>query len=149
MNKPKYYDTLELATDIVVKHGITNDVVIDDIVTIVEQAYGDGYCAGLNEATGIQEKPVQALEWWETQDGDDAWVGQHDLNDLEEFFGEMDLDYLQEMLEQIDQMEASYPPLDVKDLPPGFPFDRKMVDLYEDLKDYKIDLDKPLEDEDE
>ena len=118
-----------LVEDFVVKHAANlNSDMIKDLNILAGEMYGDGYCKGHNEALDIVEKPQDALEWWEHQDGDDAWTGQHDLADLEAFYGEMDLQYLQEMLEQMDQMEASYPPLDADDLPPGFPFDRRKKD---------------------
>jgi hypothetical protein len=125
---PKDYDPLELATDVIIKHGITNGALIDDIVSIVQEAYGDGWCNGYNDGAGLETVPHDHLEWWETQDADEDWVDSHDLADLEAFYGEMDLHYLQEMLEQIDQMEATFPPLTEADLPPGFPFDRKKKD---------------------
>ena len=122
---PGDYDALELATDLIIKHKIAGAVLIDDIISVIQEAYGDGWCTGFNEGAGLEEKPVDEVEWWEHQDMDEDWVDSHDLADLEAFYGEMDLHYLQKMLDEIDGLEEKYAPMDPKDLPPGFPFDRK------------------------
>lgn len=122
-------DFENIVEDFIVKHAANlNAEMIIDLNIIASEMYGDGYCTGHNEALQVAEKPQDALEWWEEQDGDDAWIGQHDLADLEKFYGEMDMQYLQEMLEEIDKIEENFKPLDVKDLPPGFPFDRRKRD---------------------
>lgn len=122
-------DFENIVEDFIVKHAAHLDSeMINDLNIIASEMYGDGWCKGFQEATEVAEKPQGALEWWEDQDKDEEWIEGHKLADLEEFYGEMDLQYLQTMLEEIDKIEANYPPMKWADLQPGHPLDKRGED---------------------
>ena len=68
MNTPPYDDT-DLAADIVLRHAKhLNAVIIEDITTAINTAFGDGYCRGYNAAN----------EWYTQMDGDIEYIKSFD-----------------------------------------------------------------------
>ena len=67
-NVPKY-NVNDLTGDIAIKYADKLDKkAIEDIATVIDEAYGDGYCRGFNDATELQNRPAGYLQWWEEQD---------------------------------------------------------------------------------
>ena len=68
MNTPPYDDT-DLAADIVLRHAKhLNAVIIEDITTAINTAFGDGFCRGYNTAN----------EWYTEMDGDIEYIKSFD-----------------------------------------------------------------------
>jgi hypothetical protein len=73
MNIPNY-DSTDLCCDVYLKHRKLFDnlgddgVLADDIIAIIDQAYGDGYCRGYNAAN----------EWYTAMDADIEYIKSFD-----------------------------------------------------------------------
>ena len=136
---------LEMVLDLLEKHGIDNIALAHDIQTLAKESYQDGR--------------FDESFWWVHQDTDDAWIGQFDFDTEEEIFGDipyqtdlhskLDVDKLQaKQIENSDMADAILSMFDEKDcIPPS----QELIDAYERFKkaNIKIDLDKPLDEEDE
>ena len=78
MNVPPYDDT-DLAADIVLKHAKNlNAVMIEDITTAVNLAFGDGYCRGYN-AVG---------DWYTDMDNDISYIESFDGGQVVDTFND-------------------------------------------------------------
>lgn len=129
MNIPTYDDT-DLAADIVLKHKeILNAIIIEDITTAIGLAFGDGFCRGYNEAN----------EWYSYMDEDDSYINSFDsVQPVDTFNDDLvgaanrDIVSLEQLLEYSKMMS-----------------EEERYKINKLTKDMKIDLNKPLDDEDE
>lgn len=116
MNIPPYDDT-DLAADIVLKHAKhLNAVIIEDITTAINLAFGVGYCRGYNTAN----------QWYTEMDGDIEYIKSFDSVQTVDTFND-------------DLVGSAYG--DVPNITD--------IELYNELMNMKIDLNKPLDDKDE
>lgn len=70
MNIPPY-DAQDLTADLVLKHfAHLNGDIIQDITTVINTAFGDGYCRGYNAANA----------WWEPMNEDIEYIKSFDNN---------------------------------------------------------------------
>jgi hypothetical protein len=78
MNIPPYDDT-DLTADIVLKHAKhLNAVIIEDITTAINLAFGDGYCRGYN-AVG---------DWYTDMDNDISYIESFDGGQVVDTFND-------------------------------------------------------------
>ena len=131
---------IELIMDVLNKHGITNIALAEDIHTLAKECYNDG-------------RHDEAF-WWSQQDGDDAWVGQFDLDTGEEIepLALGDVPNINEIqAKQIENSDMSDAILSMFDDEVFVPPSQELLEAYERYKlmNIKIDLDKPLKDQDD
>ena len=110
-SKPKY-DASEVAADLIMRHARNMDsIMIQDITMLVEEVYSDGYCRGYNEALQVEEKPRDALEWWEDLDKDDEYIKSVEFSNevkeqLEsEFWDDLSKEEVEQLFLYLDQLE--------------------------------------------
>lgn len=132
MNVPKY-DPTDLCCDLYLKYSDSlNAELVEDITTVINIAFEDGYCRGYNSAN----------EWYSAMDADIEYIKSFD-NDVE---GSVQgVDTFNDDL--VGTVYGDMPSLDDLNLYYSVnPFKDK-EDFYDSLGD--IDLDKPLDDNDE
>lgn len=129
MNTPPYDDT-DLTADIVLRHAKhLNAIIIEDITTAINTAFGDGFCRGYNEANA----------WYTEMDGDIEYIKSFDSGYSVDTFND---DLVGSPYGDVPNIETllSYSKMMAEE-------QRASIDKL--TKDVKIDLNKPLDDKDE